>query len=291
MKSKSKEAMWGYIFIAPQVLGVLFFSATMICCVFYLSLTEWNAISAPKFIGIKNYLTEFHDENFFMAIINTIKYSLIYIPFNIIIGLLAAIAINDIKGKSFFRMAFFMPAITGTIAISVVWLWLYDSDFGLINLFLKMIGITGPNWLNNPGLVMVSLGIMAVWLNFGYNMVIYIAGIQAIPSSYYEAANIDGANGVQNFLHITLPLLTPTLFFTVIMTTIASFKVFDQIFIMTNGGPAKASWVYILHIYNTGFVQFRFGESCAASVMFFIVMVALTIFQFVQSKRWVSYEN
>ena len=291
LNKKQSEALWGYVFVAPQLIGIFVFAIIPIIAVFFISMTEWNIISPPSFVGFRNYISQFNNPNFRVAIVNTLKYSLVYIPFNIIIALLIAVSIRNFKGKVFFRLFYFMPVITGSIAVSMVWLWLYDPRFGIFNMVLDFMNLPTQRFLLDQGQVIYWIGLTAVWYNMGYNLIIYIAGLEAIPNTYYEAAVIDGAGPFDKFFRVTLPMLSPTLFFTIIMTSIASFRVFDLVFIMTQGGPAKASYVYVQHIYEYGFRFFRMGESSAAAVLFFLALLVFTIIQFKGSRKWVNYDN
>ncbi|GIQ64866.1 hypothetical protein PACILC2_34340 [Paenibacillus cisolokensis] len=191
-----------------------------------------------------------------------------------------------------YRLIYFMPNITMSVAVAVVFMWLFNADFGLINLYLKeWFGIEGPRWLTDTRFVMPSIAILSIWMGIGGNMVLFLAGLQGISASYYEAAQIDGASKWQQLRHITVPLLSPTTFFVTIMTIIGSFQVFDQSFVMTSGGPAKASYTMVFHIYETAFVDFTFGKSTAAAVTLFIIILSLTLFQMRMSRRWVHYED
>ena len=291
MKGNKTESLYGYLFITPQIVGLTIFSIIPIISVFYLSFCQWDAVSDPIFVGVQNYIEEIKDPNFSKAALNTLLYSLIYIPGNIIIALLLAVAIKNIKGKTAYRLCYFLPAVTGSVAMSMIWLWILEPNAGIMNYFLSISGIEKLNLLGNMATVIPTIGCIAVWYNVGYNVVIYIAGLEGIPGVYYEAAMIDGANPVTRFFKITLPMMSPTIFFTTIMTTIASFKVFDQVFVMTNGGPSKASYMYVLHIYDYGFKQFKMGQSSTAAVIFFVLLLILTIIQNIMSKRWVNYET
>ena len=219
------------------------------------------------------------------------KYSLIYIPGNVVIALLIAAAIQGIKGKVGYRLVFFLPIVASSVAVSMIWLWILEPNGGILNYFLECIKLGRVNLLGDTSTVMITIGLIGLWCNLGYNIVIYIAGLEGVPRVYYEAAMVDGASAWTRFIRITLPMMSPTIFFTFIMTMIASFKVFDLAYVMTEGGPAKASYVFVMHIYEYGFKLFKMGQSCAAAVIFFIALLVITVFQNIMSKRWVNYES
>lgn len=184
-----------------------------------------------------------------------------------------------------------MPVVTSSVSVGVIWMWILNGDFGILNQFLANFGINGPQWLTDTSLVMVSIALLSVWWQLGFNMVIFLAGLQGISTSYYEAAEIDGASKFQKFKHITLPLISPTTFFVTIMAIISSFQMFDQALVITGGGPAKASYTLVFHIYETAFMNFRMGEGSAAAMILFVIILIFTLIQFKLSKRWVHYEN
>ncbi|AGA57670.1 permease component of ABC-type sugar transporter [Thermobacillus composti KWC4] len=292
MNRRTADAIWGYVFVSPQLLGLLAFSLIPLLSTFGLSMMKWDGFGAGQFIGLDNFIATFRDENFRIALINTAYYTLLVVPVGIFLAILVAVALNKIRGKIIYRLFYFMPVVTSSIAVSIIWLWLLNADFGLINVYLRQwFGIQGPNWLTDQKFVIPSIAMLSVWWGLGSNMVLFLAGLQNIPSVYYEAAEIDGASGFRRFWHITLPLLSPTTFFATIMSVIGSFQVFDQSFVMTGGGPAKASYTMVYHIYQLGFIDFTFGKSAAAAVILFFIILALTLLQMYASKRWVHYAN
>jgi multiple sugar transport system permease protein len=221
---------------------------------------------------------------------NTSYYTLGYMALNILTALGAALALNRIRGKVFFRTLFFMPVVTSAIAVSLIWLWMLNPQFGVVNTFLRGMGIAEPpKWFSSTAWAMPGVILMSAWWNLGYNMVILLAGLQSIPESLYEAAMLDGASRTQRFTHVTLPMLTPTLFFVVVVTFIGSFQVFDQIFIMTNGGPADATRVMVMYIYSLGFQRFDMGLAAAVAMVLFAILLVMTLVQFRLQRRWVFY--
>lgn len=289
--AKSKEALAGYLFIAPQLIGILIFSIIPVIAVIALTFFEWSIVGTPKFVGFANYIDQFGSPDMHKAIINTVYYSILTIPLQLILALLLALALNNIAGKVVYRVIFFSPVVINSVAVCMAWMWLYNGDFGILNSILKSIHIIGPNWLVDTAWVMPSIALMSIWWGLGYNMILFLSGLQGIPRVYYEAAKIDGASSIQQFFKITIPLLSPTTFFIVIMSFIGSFQVFDQTFIMTNGGPAKASYTLVLHIFQNAFQFYKMGTATTASVVLFAIVMLITLFQFKMQKKWVYYES
>lgn len=288
---RKNNTMWGYIFLAPQLIGLLAFALIPLGFAFVLSFMKWDGFGEKTFVGLSNFIGQFSNPIFWKALGNTAYYTVLYIPIGITISLVLAIALNKIKGKELYRVFFFMPVITSSVSVGVIWMWILNGDFGILNQALSYIGIAGPQWLTDTKWVMISIAMLSIWWQLGYNMVIFLAGLQGISNSYYEAAEIDGATGFQKFMHITLPLLSPTTFFVTIMSIISSFQVFDQAFVMTNGGPAKSSYTIVYHVYENAFINFRMGESSAAAMILFVIILIFTLIQFRVSKRWVHYEE
>lgn len=288
---RSRNALWGYFFIAPQLLGLLAFSLIPLLFALVLSFMKWDGFGEQSFIGFANFSSQFHNPDFWKALVNTVYYTILVIPGSILISLLLALALNKVKGKEIYRLIYFMPVVTSSVSIGVIWMWILNGDFGILNQLLSYIGIEGPKWLTNTKWVMPSIAMLSIWWGLGHNMVIFLAGLQGISQSYYEAAEIDGASKWQKFWHITLPLLSPTTFFITIMAIISSFQVFDQAFVMTNGGPAKASYTLVYHIYDQAFIDFQMGESAAAAMILFAIILVFTLIQFKFSQRWVHYED
>ncbi|MFB4213085.1 carbohydrate ABC transporter permease [Shouchella sp. JSM 1781072] len=286
-----REKWWGYAFIAPQMIGMILFSLLPLMFAFGISFMQWDGFGERTFVGLENYITQFQDSNFRAAMRNTTIYSLIVIPGGIAAALLSALALNKVKGKDFYRMFFFMPVVTSSVSIAVIWMWLLNGDFGLINQMLAAVGVEGPNWLTDRRFVLPSIAMLSIWWGLGTNMVIFLAGLQGISRSYYEAAEIDGASAWQKFKNITMPLLSPTTFFVAIMTVIGSFQVFDQAYVMTQGGPGNASYTLVLHIFDEAFTRSSFGTSTSAAMILFVIILIFTLIQFTVSRKWVHYED
>ncbi|MBS4200224.1 sugar ABC transporter permease [Bacillus sp. FJAT-49732] len=288
---RKNNTFWGYFFLTPQLIGLLVFSLIPLVFALVLSFMKWDGFGAKTFVGLGNFIGQFQNPVFWKALWNTTLYTILTIPVGVALSLLLALALNRIKGKELYRVFFFMPVVTSSVSIGVIWMWILNGDFGILNQFLGYIGIEGPQWLTDTRLVMISIAILSIWWSVGYNMVIFLAGLQGVSNSYYEAAEIDGASKFQKFRHITLPLISPTTFFVSIMSLIGSFQVFDQAFVMTGGGPAKSSYTLVFHVYETGFRNFKWGESSAVAMILFVIILIFTLIQFRVSKRWVHYEG
>lgn len=288
---RKNNTLWGYFFLAPQLLGLVAFALIPLGFSIVLSFMNWDGFGTKSFAGMGNFIDQFQNPIFWKSLKNTVYYTILYIPIGISLSLLLAFALNKVKGKELYRIFYFMPVVTSSVSVGVIWMWILNGDFGILNQFLGIFGIDGPQWLTNTSLVMISIVILSIWWQVGFNMIIFLAGLQGISKSYYEAAEIDGASGFQKFFHITLPLLSPTTFFVTIMSIISSFQVFDQAYVMTMGGPAKSSYTIVYHIYELAFVNFRMGESAAAAMILFAIILIFTLIQFKVSKRWVHYEE
>ncbi|WP_430610427.1 carbohydrate ABC transporter permease [Enterococcus sp. DIV0876] len=282
---------WAWLFLTPQLIGLIIFSLIPVVIAIGLSFMSWDGFGARTFVGIQNYLNQFANPDFWTATYNTMLYTLLTVPIGLGLALLLAVALNKRTGKNVYRLFFFMPVVTSSVSVSVMWMWILNGDIGILNQVLAWVGIQGPNWLTDTRIVMLSIAVLSIWWQLGYNMVIFLAGIQNISKSYYEAAQMDGANKVQQFFKITLPMLSPTTFFLSIMAIISSFQVFDQAFVLTRGGPGKASYTLVYHIYQQAFIDFRFGASSAAAVILFAAIMILTLIQFYAQKKWVHYEE
>ena len=244
-----------------------------------------------KFVGIQNFVKLFHDSGFIISLKNTLVYAVWTVPLTMVAALLIAVLLNSkIKGIILFRTAFFFPYVASLVAVGAVWNMLFQPEFGPINEFLKFIGIQNPpRWCASTDWAMTVIVIVSVWKYMGYYMVVYLAALQGISKDLYEAASIDGATGFNKFRYITIPMLTPTTFFVVIMLTIQCFKVFDLIYVMTGGGPGRATNVIVNHIYNAAFVDFKFGYASAGAVVLFLIVLVITMIQFKGEKKFVDY--
>jgi len=287
-----KEARWAYLFLLPSLVGLIIFLILPLGGSLFISFLKWDGMSKMKFCGITNFTKLFTDQLFLKSLVNTAYYTLGSVFLALPIALLLAVILNNprLKGKTIFRAIYFLPYIMMMVAAAMLWKWLYDTDVGLINYFLNLFGLSRVAWLGNPDIAMFSIIILSIWKNLGFMMVLLLAGLQNIPSFYYEAAELDGANSLQKFRHITFPLLSPTTFFVVITSIISSFQVFDFIYIMTKGGPALSTMTVVYYIYTNSFQDFRFGYGSAVAWILFMIVLALTLFQWKLQKRWVYYD-
>lgn len=288
---RKSTTKWAWLFLTPQLVGLIIFSLIPVAIAISLSFMSWDGFGARTFVGIQNYINQFANPDFWTATYNTLLYTLFTVPIGLCLALVLAVVLNKRTGKNVYRLFFFMPVVTSSVSVSVMWMWILNGDIGILNQVLGMIGIQGPNWLTDTRIVMLSIAMLSIWWQLGYNMVIFLAGIQNISKSYYEAAEMDGASKLQQFFKITLPMLSPTTFFLSIMAIISSFQVFDQAFVLTRGGPGKASYTLVYHIYQQAFIDFRFGSSAAGAVILFVAILVLTLIQFYAQKRWVHYEE
>ncbi len=285
------DVLWGALFISPQLFGLLAFSLFPVAYAFVLSAMKWDGLGAREFVGLANFTRQLTDSRFQDALIHTVIYTLIAVPGSVIFSLLLALAVNRVRGKTIYRTIFFLPTITSSVAVSMVWLWMLNGDFGIINVYLReQFSLDPPNWLVNSTWVIPAVAVVAIWAGLGFNMVIFLAGLQGIPTTYLEAAQIDGASKWRQFWNIILPLLSPTTFFVTIISIIASFQVFDFIYVMTGGGPGSASTTMVFHIYELAFVKFTFGLSAAAAVILFAIIMCVTLVQFWGQRHWVHYD-
>ena len=278
-----QDLMAGVTYLLPSAVVLLAFVIVPVVMALVLSFSKWELLSVEgrKFIGLGNYTFLLTNKEFWNTIKNTIYFGAVKIPADIILSLLVAMLLNgSIRGLSFYRTIYFLPVITSTVAVSAVWRYMYDPNFGFANVVLKWLGVGPQTWLYNPKLAMISVILVALWKGLGYDIIIYLAGLQSIPRMYYEAASIDGANAWQKFWKITWPLLSPVTYFIFIMSIINSFKVFSQIHVLTpGGGPLKSTEVMVLYIYRQAFQEFRFGRAAAAAFILFGFVTLVTQFQ------------
>jgi multiple sugar transport system permease protein len=291
-KKKLGSAIEGYLFISPWLLGLIIFTVGPVIASFWLSMTEYDIINPARFIGFSNYRVLFREDPlFWQALKVTIIYTLGSVPLQLIFGFLIALLMNQkLKGISVFRTIYYLPAVISGVAVSVLWRWIFMPDVGIINILLSKIGITGPRWLGDPSWVLPALVIMSLW-GVGGGMVIYLAGLQGIPTELYEAAELDGAGKWAKFIAVTIPMMSPVIFFNLVMGVIGSFQTFTQAYIMTQGGPQNASLFYILYLYQRAFQELRMGYASALAWILFLVILACTIVIFKTSAGWVYYEG
>ncbi|MGE4584301.1 MAG: carbohydrate ABC transporter permease [Sphaerochaeta sp.] len=278
-----------WVFILPTVIGLLIFRLIPIVASFYLSFTDWNLLGSPLFIKFGNYMELVKSEEFVRIVLNTFQFSCIYVIGSMIFGLLLAVLINTrIKGIAFFRAAIYLPVVTSAVAVGVVWNWMLGPTYGVINNLIEAIGLTPPYWLGDTKLVLNTVAFVQVWKMSGYYMIIFLAGLQNIPRDTLESARVDGANTVQSFFRITLPMLMPTLFFVLTIAIIDSFKNFELIYAMTKGGPQNASNTLVYDVYLNAFVYYRVGFASSIAYVLLIFVGLLTIGNFYIKKYLVQ---
>ena len=287
-----KQEKYFYGFISLWLIGFVVFTLGPMLYSLYASFTDWNGITAPEIAGIKNYVRIFREDDLLLkSILNTLAFTLIAVPLNLVIGLILATLLNKrYFGSNFFRALFYMPSVIAGVAIYIAWTYLLNTNTGIFNLWLSKLGIGAVGWLTDPKWAMSSV-ILVNATSCGGQMLIILAGLQDIPRDYYESAMLDGAGRLKRFFKITLPLLTPVVFFNVIMSIIAGLQVFTQPWILTQGGPINATYVYGIHLYNYAFRYYQFGYSCALAWLLLAVVLGVTGLVFGTAKRWVFYQD
>ncbi len=288
---RAGEGRWVLLFLAPTLIGLAVLSAGPILATLGISLTKWDMLTAPQFVGLDNYTQLLNDDRFLIALRNTLFYTLVSVPLSLVLSLGIATALNQqLRGIAWIRTAYFLPLVTSATAIALVWLWIYSPN-GLLNGALGVLGIPPQRWVADATLAMPSIIAMSVWQGLPANTIIFLAGLQAIPTEYYDAASVDGAGRRARFRAITLPLLTPSIFFTGILSLIGAFQVFDQVYVMANPGkPGQATITLVYFIYEAGFRNFKMGYAGAASWIMFLIVAVATILYFRTQDRWVHYQ-
>lgn len=290
MARAEERAAW--LFLLPSLVLFLVFTAVPVISAFVISFTQWDLFTAIRFVGFGNYFTLWNDPIFRQVLGNTGYYVLGSVPVQMALGLGAALILNrGIRGQTFFRVVYFLPVVTSTVAAALVWAWLFNSNYGLINALLSLIGVTDlPKWLASSRWAMPAVIIVSIWQNMGYAMVLFLAGLQNIRQDVYDAAALDGSQGWTRLITITLPLLSPTTFFVLIISIIGSFQVFELVFVMTKAGPANATNTLVYYIYQNGFQFYQMGYASAAAMVLFLIVLALTLVQYGLQNRWVHYD-
>lgn len=285
-----KETIAGYTFLLPWLIGFIVFWAGPIIATFALSFYKWSLISVPQIVGVRNYLKLFSDERFYKSLKVTSIYVGAGLPLRIIVALVAAVLLHrGLRFFGFFKTTFYLPGIVPGVALAVIWIWLLNPSIGLVNQVLGFLGIEGPLWLFSETWSLPSMILIFIWQS-GPAMIIYIAGLQGIPSAYYEAAKLDNAGIFARFFYITLPLLTPLIFFNLIVGIINNFQVFVPAYVMTQGGPNDATLFYVLYLYQNAFDSFKFGYAATMATLLFVLMMGLALIIFRSSRSWVHYE-
>ncbi len=289
---RRREAIYGYLFAAPWLIG--FFGLTLgpILTSLILSFTNYTLLAPPHPIGPANYTKLFaHDALFWISIGNTVYYTIFTVPLSVVIALLLALLLNQpIKGVRIFRTIFYLPAVTSNVAVVLLWGWLLNPNVGLVDRALEAIGLPGPGWFSSETWSKPGLILLALW-SVGQGVVVYLAGLQAVPQTLYEAAAIDGAGPFRRFWHITVPGISPTIFFNLVLSVIASFQVFTPAFVLTQGGPLNSTLFYVLYMFQQGFQYLQMGYASAMAWILLVVVLTITLIQFAFSGRWVYYEG
>lgn len=292
-KRNRSEFIWGWAFILPTMLGLIILNIIPLFQAAYQSFFKTGAFGKGNiFIGFDNYLRLFGDKDVWQALLNTFKYAIIEVPLSIVIAILLAVLLNrKMKGRTLYRTIYFLPMVAAPAAVAMVWRWLYNSEFGLLNYIRGTVGLNPINWISNPKIAIIFIALVGVWSVIGYNMVLFLAGLQEIPNDYYEAATIDGASKTRQFFKITLPLISPTMFFVTVTRIIAALQVFDVIYMMIDkSNPALQkcqSLVYLFYKYS--FIQSNKGYGSAIVMLLLAIILIVTAIQMICQKKWVNY--
>lgn len=292
-KKLSNDNVTGWLFISPWIVGLVVFFAIPVISSLYYSFTTYSILQPGEFVGFKNYIDLFHDNLFWKSMYNTIYFAVFFVPLSIIFGVALALMLNmKVKGQGIYRTIFFLPTLVPEVALAVLWLWLLNPGFGLVNAVLDYVGINGPSWLGSEFWSKPSLIFMSLW-GIGQAVIIYLAGLGDISDEYYEAAEVDGASWFQKTFNITLPLLTPVIFYNLVMGMIGAFQQFTLPYTLTQGTgkPNNSLTFYVSYLYDNGFQYFKMGYGSAMAWILFIIIMALTALVFWSSKRWVHYQG
>jgi len=281
----------GWLFASPWILGFLLWTVGPMAASLFIAFTDWDLLTTPEFVGAQNFAVMLADNLVWKSLQVTTVYALVSVPLQIALGLGLALLLNaNIRLLPFYRTAFYLLSVLSGVAVALLWRWLFSTEFGLFNALLAKCGIQGPSWLGDPNWALPSLILMSLW-NVGASTIIYLAGLQGIPTDLYEAAEVDGASGSVRFWRITVPMITPVLFFTLVTGFITALQVFTQAYIMTAGGPNNATLFYLLYLYRNAFEYFRMGYASALAWVLFLYILALTLLLYRWSRSWVFYEG
>lgn len=291
-----RKALWGMALVAPNVLGLFFFFGIPVLMAFWTSFQSWNGIKPPKFVYFDNFHRLLTDDKFHQALTNTFKLIGLTVPLELVLALGVAVLLNQpLRGRGVLRMIYFVPVVTSTVAASVVWTSIFQVRYGILSQLLEPVGLADTKWLIDPGLVLIPIAVVTIWQRLGFDMVIFLAGLQAIPGVLYEAAVIDGANRWQRFRHVTVPMLSPTTFLVMILATINSFQIFDQVYVITlrtvPGGVSGSATTLSYFLYRRAFTNSEFGYASAVALVLFLIILLVTVFQLMIQRYWVYYES
>ncbi len=291
-----RKALWGIALVAPNTLGLFFFFGVPVIMAFVTSLQEWNAISPAVFVGLDNFERLAADSAFWNALSNTLRLLAMVVPVGVALALGVAVLLNQpLAGRNIFRAAYFLPVVTSTVAASVVWTWIFQPRYGILNSVLSVFGVGEIKWLTEPSLALIPVAVVAIWQRLGFDMILFLAGLQSIPSVLYEAAVIDGASAWQRFRHVTLPMLSPTTFLVVVLGIVNAFQIFDQVYIMTlrtvPGGVSGSATTLTYFLYRRAFTNSEFGYASAVALVLFVIILIVTVIQLRIQRYWVYYES
>lgn len=290
-RNSQRETIVAYLFLSPWLFGFVVFLAGPMIASLYFSFTEYKVIAPPRWIGLANYTRMFTDDLFFKSLDVSARYTLLSVPLGIAAALSIALLLHQpIIGRGIFRLIFYLPSIISGVAVATVFAWIFNYRFGVLNYLLSLIGVPGPNWLGHPRWALWAFVVMSLW-GIGGNVVIFLAALQGVPKALYEAADLDGANGSQQFWNITLPLISPAVLFVAITGIIYTFQTFTQAFILTQGGPANATLFYLFYLYKNAFTWFEMGYASALAWVLFLIIIACTLLLLRISTSWVYYEG
>jgi len=293
MTNRRREALWGLLFVSPWIFGFVVFSAGPMIASLYLSFTEYNVVQAPMWIGWENYERLFTSDRLYIkSLWVTLEYSMVRVPLVIIVGLAFAMLINArLRFMAVFRVSLYLPSVVPLVAASVLWLWFLNPQLGFLNpLIREVTGWSPPNWLRDPDFALYAIIALSVW-QVGHTMMIFLAGLQEIPRDLYEAAEIDGCGPVQRLRHVTLPMMTPTIYFNLIIGVIQAFQAFAAVFILTRGGPANETLIYVVYLYRRGVEYIEMGYASAMAAILVLAILALTALIMKTSDKWVTYDR
>jgi multiple sugar transport system permease protein len=294
-----REAFWAYAFISPWLIGFLIFTVGPMLASLYFSFTDYDIVSSPVWVGLTNYINLFRDELFWHSLGITLKFALIALPLNLIISYLIAVLLNqNIAGRNIWRTVYFLPSVIAGVAVALLWARIFDPKYGVLNPFLERFGIHGPGWLSDPHWALSALVIMSLW-SVGGNIILYLAGLQGVPTDLYDAAKVDGASALQRFRHVTIPMTTPVIFFNLVLGLIATFQYFTEVYVISVGntvggglgGPARSTLFYNIYLYQNAFKYFHMGYASTMAWVLFVIVLIFTLLIFRSSNAWVYYEG
>jgi multiple sugar transport system permease protein len=287
---RRREMVWGYLFLAPFIVGFVIWQAGPLLASLYYSFTEYDLLQPEQWVGLENYQKMFDDKLFWVSLVNTVIYTAMSVAIYLFFSLGGALLLNArLRGITFFRLVVYLPSQLPLVASAFIFLWIFEPTFGVANYILQRLGVEPQQWLFDPVLAKPTLAIMGIW-GIGTGIIIFLAGLQSVPESLYDASKVDGAGTIRQFWHVTLPMVSPVILFNLIISIIASFQVFDLAYIMTKGGPGTETLFYVLYLYRNAFEFFKMGYASALAWVLFLIVLALTFINFRVSGRWVHYE-